>query len=270
MPRFLDTRLPHVDVEGEGLHRRVRLESWPSRDSTEAVSASALTLAGSQGTVYNDVSISLPAGDRLVVHGPSGSGKSALLLAIAGRMPFDTGRLRVNGYLLPQETTAVRKSVALGETRGVNELEDNLTVDQLIAERLSIRSFGLWVNRSRVTPVRDQLNQVIEHAHDIAGLPAETVPGTAPLSALDPLARKLLGVVLALTENPRIVVIDDVDDLRAPELIEMFWSALDQLLDARDITVVASIQSVDSAPEPSDRLHLLELDTQRILHELMI
>jgi RND superfamily putative drug exporter len=270
LPRRLGSWLPHVDVEGEGLHRQVRLASWPSPDSTEAVSASALTLAGTQGTVYNDVSINLPAGDRLVVHGPSGSGKSALLLAIAGRMPFDTGRLRVNGFLLPQETTAVRKSVALGETRGVNDLEDNLTVDQLIAERLSIRSFGLWVSRSRITPVRDRLNQAIEHAHDVAGLPSEDVPGTAPLSALPPLARKLLGVVLALTENPRIVVIDDVDELRASELVAMFWSALDHLLDQRDITVVASIQSIDSAPEPSDRIHLLELDTHRVLHELMI
>ncbi|MGA9100819.1 MMPL family transporter [Aeromicrobium sp.] len=270
LPRRLGSWLPHVDVEGEGLHRQVRLASWPAPDSTEAVSASALTLAGTQGTVYNDVSISLPAGDRLVVHGPSGSGKSALLLTIAGRMPFDTGRLRVNGFLLPQETTAVRKSVALGETRGVNDLEDNLTVDQLIAERLSIRSFGLWVSRSRITPVRDRLNQAIEHAHDVAGLPSEPVPGTAHLSDLDPLARKLLGVVLALTENPRIVVIDDVDDLRASELVARFWSALDHLLDERDITVVASIQSIDSAPEPSDHLHLLELDTHRVLHELMI
>ena len=50
----------------------------------------------------------------------------------------------------------------------------------------------------------------------------------------------------------------------------MFWSALDHLLDERDITVVASIQSIDSAPEPSDHLHLLELDTHRVLHELMI
>ena len=164
LPRRLGAWLPHVDVEGEGLHERVRLESWPAGREAEAVSASALTLSGPDGLVYNDVSINLPIGERLIVHGPSGSGKSALLLTIAGRMAFDAGRLRVNGYLLPQETAAVRRSVALAEMRGVNDLDDNLTVDQLIAERLSIGSFSLWVSRSRVAPVRDELNDALEYA----------------------------------------------------------------------------------------------------------
>jgi len=269
LPRWLEW-LPHVDVEGEGLQRQVSLSSWPSRGSTAAVSAAGLTLSGPGGLIYNDVSISLPAGDRLLVHGPSGSGKSALLLAIAGRMAFDEGRLRVNGHLLPQETIAVRRSVALAEMRGVNELDDELTVDELIAERLSIRSLGLWVSGSRVTPVRDDLNHAVEYAHDVVGLPAEEIRGRAPLSSLAPLERKLLGVVLALTEKPRILIVDDVDDLRTSESVAMFWSALDHLLVGRDITVVASVQSPESGPPASDRLHLLELDTHRVLHELMI
>ncbi len=270
MPRRLSSWLPHVDVEGVGLHERVRLESWPSPGSTEAVSASALTLSGPDGLVYNDVSISLPAGDRLLVHGPSGSGKSALLLTIAGRMAFDTGRLRVNGHLLPQETIAVRRSVALAEMRGVNDLDDDLTVDQLIAERLSIRSIGLWVSRSRIEPVRDELNHSLEYAREVAGILADDVRGTEPLSSLGSLERKVFGVALALTENPRIVVIDDVDGLRSSEAIALFWSALDRLLIGRDVTVVASVHSPESAPPASERLHLLELDTHRILNELMI
>ena len=38
LPRWLESRLPHVDVEGEGLHERVRLESWPAGRPAEAVS----------------------------------------------------------------------------------------------------------------------------------------------------------------------------------------------------------------------------------------
>ena len=270
LPRWLGSWLPHVDVEGEGLHERVQLESWPAGRPDEAVSASALTLSGPDGLVYNDVSVSLPIGDRLFVHGPSGSGKSALLLTIAGRMAFDAGRLRVNGYLLPQETAAVRRTVALAEMRGVNDLDDNLTVDQLIAERLSIRSFSLWVSGSRVTPVRDELNDALEYAYDVAGLRADDVLGSTRLSSLGSLERKVLGVVLALTEDPRVVVIDDVDGLRSAESIAMFWSALEHLLIGRNVTVVASANSPASAPPPSDHLHLLELDTDRVLHELMI
>ena len=275
LPGRLDRVLPHVDVEGEGLHRQIALERWPGPGSADAVTAAGLTTTGPEGLVFNDVSFGVPAGHWLVVHGPSGSGKTALLLTLAGRMPFDDGRLRVAGHLLPQQAADVRRVVALGEVRGVNDLEDNLTVDQHVAERLSIRAFGLWVSRSRVTPVRHQLNRALERAHTEAGLPFEEIPGDALVSSLSRLQRKVLGVVLALVSDPRVLVVDDVDDLRAAEHIDLLWSALAHLLESRDITLVASVQAASSAPTspasaPPDRLHLLELDTHRTLDELMI
>ncbi|MCW2770167.1 MAG: transporter [Aeromicrobium sp.] len=270
LPAFLDRRLPHVDVEGEGLHRRVALQSWPQRETTAAIAAASVTTSGPEGLVFNDVTVEVEPGDWLVVHGPSGAGKTSLLLTFAGRMAFDTGRLRVNGHLLPQEVSAVRHSVALAELPGVNDLEDNLTVDQHIAERLSIRSFGLWVSRRRLAPVLVQLNHALERAHDEAGLPYEPVEGRTLVSALTPLERKMFGVVLALTDDPAIVVVDDADDLRAAEHIELLWSALAWLLEDRPVTLVASVQSASAAPAPSDRLHCLELDTDRILSELRL
>ena len=270
LPAALERRLPHVDVEGEGLHHRVDLESWPRRGSTAAITAAALTTEGPDGPVFNDVSVEVDAGDWLVVHGPNGSGKTALLLTFAGRMTFDSGRLRVDGHLLPQEASPVRHSVALAEVVGLNDLEDNLTVDQHIAERLSIRSFGLWVSRRRLAPVLAGLNDALAHAHDEAGIPFDPVDGAALVSSLSRLERKLLGVVLALTDDPRIVVVDDADDPRAAEHIALLWSALTTLLDGREVSLVASVQSASAAPPPSDRLHHLELDTARTLHELML
>jgi RND superfamily putative drug exporter len=275
LPSWLDRRVPHIDVEGEGLHRRVELEAWPRRDSTAAITAAAVTTAGPDGPVLNDVSVEVERGDWLVVHGPSGAGKTALLLTFAGRMAFDTGRLRVDGHLLPQEARAVRQSVALAEVPGINDLEDNLSVEQHIAERLSIASFGLWVSRRRVAPILDALNDALLRAHDEAGLPYEPIGGDALVSTLTRLERKLLGVVLALTDDPRILVVDDADDARAAEHVELLWSALALLLSSRDVTLVASVQAASSAPSPSerlpsDRLHLLELDTHRTLHELML
>jgi RND superfamily putative drug exporter len=274
LPGWLDRRLPHVDVEGEGLHRRVELESWPRPDSTAAISAESVTTGGPDGPVLNGVSFEIDAGDWLVVHGPSAAGKTALLLTLAGRMEFDSGRLRVNGFLLPQEASAVRHTVALAEVTGVNDLDDNLTIDQHVAERLSIRSFGLWVSRSRLAPVRETLNDALALAHDEAGLPFEPLDGSTLVSALTRLERKLLGVVLALTDDPRVVVVDDADDLRAAEHIDLFWSALAHLLDGRDTALVASVQSATAGPDPSrtrpsGRLHVLELDPSRPLHELM-
>ena len=270
MPRFLQRRLPHVDVEGEALHQRVALESWPRPGSDAAVSAAGLTLATPEGLVYNDVTTDLPAGEWLVVHGPSGAGKTALLLTLAGRMGFTEGRLRVAGRLLPQEARAVRKVVSLGETTGINELDPNLTVDQHVAERLSIRTFGLWVSRSRVRPVREAMNDALAAAHAEAGLPFEPVSGDLLVSELGRLERTALGVVLALVGDPALLVLDDVDDLRVTEDVALLWSALAHLLDSGTTALVASVRSASSAPAPRDGLHLLELDTRRTLDELRI
>jgi RND superfamily putative drug exporter len=270
LPRRLDKALPHIDVEGEALHHRIELAAWPEPGSAAAITAAGVTLEGADGPVFNDVSVEVQPGDWLVVHGPAGSGKTALLLTLAGRMAFDSGRLRVNGFLLPQEASAVRRSVALAELPGVNDLEDTLTIDEHIAERLSIRSFGLWVSRSRLTPVREMLRDALVQAHEQAGVPYEPPAGDTVVSSLAPLERKLLGVVLALVGDPLVVVVDDVDDLRAAEDIALAWSALTHLLEDRATTLVASVQSSSSAPEPTGRLHHLELDTSRTLHELMI
>ncbi|MDF1703226.1 MAG: MMPL family transporter [Aeromicrobium sp.] len=270
LPKRLEQVLPHIDVEGEALHRRVELQSWPRRGSTAAVTAAGLTTAGPHGPVFNDVTIDLPEHDWLVVHGPSGSGKTALLLTIAGRMDYDQGRLRVNGHLLPQEARAVRHSVALAEIAGLNDLDVNLTVDQHIAERLSIRRFGLWVSRSRIAPVRQQLDRALAHAHAAHGVPHVPVEGSVPVGRLSPLQRTLLGVVLALQESPRVVVLDGADDLRIGDDLALLWGALEHLLEDSGASLVASVVSVSAAPPPSDRVHLLELDTARTLDELML
>ncbi|WP_374999544.1 MMPL family transporter [Aeromicrobium sp. CTD01-1L150] len=272
LPRWLDRRLPHIDVEGDAMHRRIALEAWPARPA--AISAAGLTAATPQGPIYNDVNLDVPDGDWLVVHGPARGGKTALLLTLAGRMKFDDGRLRVAGHLLPQESRAVRHLVSLGETAGVNELDDALTVDEHIAERLSIGSFGLWVSRSRVQPVRHELNRALQHAYDQAGLPFQEVAGTTPVVELSGVSRVTLGVVLALTEDPRIVVVDDVDHLRVAGDVQLVWSAFAWLLEERGTTLVASVRSSESAPAVDgplhpERLHLVELDTHRTLSELM-
>jgi RND superfamily putative drug exporter len=125
------------------------------------------------------------------------------------------------------------------------------------------------VSRSRLGPIRDELNDALIQAYESAGLTYEPLSGDELISTLSRLERKLLGVVLALTEEPRIVMLEDVDDLRAAEDIALLWSALTSLLEGREVTLVASVQSVSAAPTPSSRLHLLELDTHRTLQELM-
>ncbi len=61
----------------------------------------------------SDVSLSLTAGQTLVVFGPNGAGKSTLLRVLATLLRPHAGRVRVLGHELPREDWAVRGRIGL-------------------------------------------------------------------------------------------------------------------------------------------------------------
>jgi RND superfamily putative drug exporter len=110
LPPWLDRLLPHMDVEGEGVHRVLGLAEWPSPNSGLAVAAEGLVLEGRDG---HPVDARLARGDVLVIEGARASGRSHLLLALTGRARVETGRAKVLGYVLPDEAEQVRMRIPL-------------------------------------------------------------------------------------------------------------------------------------------------------------
>jgi putative drug exporter of the RND superfamily len=105
LPGWIERRLPSFDVEGKGLTHQVSLSGWPAPDDDHVVAVSGLRLHDRA----DDVSIGLRSGQVLVVEGPPESGKSALLLTLAGRMQLVSGAVKVTGLVLPEQASAVRQ-----------------------------------------------------------------------------------------------------------------------------------------------------------------
>ncbi|MGW8566955.1 MMPL family transporter [Isoptericola sp. NPDC055881] len=117
MPRWLDRVLPTFDVEGEGITKELRLAAWPEPDTTDAVAARDLVVAGPDGPdagapVVGPVGVRVPAGGALCVQGDASAPVSALLLALSGRMAPDAGAVKVTGLVLPERAMTVRGRVA--------------------------------------------------------------------------------------------------------------------------------------------------------------
>jgi putative ABC transport system ATP-binding protein len=72
-----------------------------------------MTLNVAQQTLLEETSLLVAPGDKVVIRGASGSGKSSLLKSVAGAIPLEGGSVRVNGDELSAETLAsIRSHIA--------------------------------------------------------------------------------------------------------------------------------------------------------------
>lgn len=211
-----------------------------SPSTPAALHAADLTLEEGKSIAFRNISFAVPAGGLLAVVGPVGSGKTSLLLSIAGRMKPTDGELTVAGYALPRKAAAVRSIVALAETGTVNPLDDSLTVVQHIAEAVTLAApwWRPWARRDEIALVLDDVQALTGDCQ------FPPLHGRELVSDLSPLTRLLLGVTLALVAGPSILIIDDVDALRNDADRTHAWRALLSLTDSdHPLTLVASCES---------------------------
>jgi RND superfamily putative drug exporter len=113
MPKWLDRALPSFDVEGEGLARELSLTDWPEPGATDAVATGDLEVSGRSGRIVGPVSVRVPDGGTLLVHGDATAPVSAFLLAVAGRLDMTGGVAKTAGLVLPERASSVRHRVAV-------------------------------------------------------------------------------------------------------------------------------------------------------------
>ncbi|MBB5872439.1 ABC-2 type transport system ATP-binding protein [Allocatelliglobosispora scoriae] len=172
--------------------------------------------------MFRDLDLDLHAGELAVLTGPSGSGRTSALLALAGRFRTSHGSLE----------PAARP--ALGLVRGVHEPDPMLTVAEHLGERLRLHRPLGWPTRSRR---RAHRGLVARHAATLPVAP-ELLAGE-----LDPLHRHLLMLRLALLADPDLIAIDDVDaGLTIDESVTL-WAHLRGLADL-GVAVLATAREV--------------------------
>ncbi|MFE3585593.1 ATP-binding cassette domain-containing protein [Streptomyces vinaceus] len=181
-----------------------------------AVKAEDFGLKGPRGWVFRDVRLDAGPGSLIAVEGPSGSGRTCLLLALTGRMKATEGHAEIAGHRLPRHMSAVRRIAALGPVAGVNELDQSLTVAEQLRE-------GALLQRRYEGPVRALLRPRgerrtaararIDAALAAAGLDLATLPKGPRTSVrdLERLEAVRLSVAIALLGAPRLLALDDLD-----------------------------------------------------------
>ncbi|MFJ2391311.1 ATP-binding cassette domain-containing protein [Streptomyces sp. NPDC087843] len=180
------------------------------------VTATDFGLEGPRGWAFRGVGVSAEPGSLIAVEGPSGSGRTCLLLALTGRMRPTEGRAVVGGSTLPKQMAAVRRASALAHVPGVTDLDPALTVGEHLLERALLRRRfggslrGLWRPRAERNAETERL---IDDALTAAGLDREALPkgSRTAVRDLERLESLRLSVALALVGRPGLLGVDDTD-----------------------------------------------------------
>lgn len=191
-------------------------------------------MKGPWGPVYGPVDLEIPEGGLNVLMCPAGSGRTALLMTIAGRMATQSGALTVFG------ASRARDIFAKSALAGIDELDtvpESVTVRDLITEQL--RWDAPWY---RMVPRADTetLNTLCAKVFG----PHPPPPLDEYFEELTELDRLLLRIALANTGRPPMLVVGHLDfvtsDVNRALLIE-------RLIDlGHDQTVVtATVNDID-------------------------
>jgi ABC-2 type transport system ATP-binding protein len=190
--------------------------------ATAAIAARGLGLRTRAGWVYRGIDLEVPAGSLAVVTGPARSGKTALLLTVAARMRAGAGELSVAGLDARRHPGRARRLTGLGEFRGVNDLDETLTVADQVMMELALH--GRHWREAHVDEVLEPLGLSLDH--------------TARVRSLGAADRLLLGAALGCITGPPVLVLDELDEDTTPEETAAVLTAL-RALTAAGTTVLA-------------------------------
>lgn len=200
-------------------------------EGAPAISARDLELRTMTGFVYRGVDVDVYPGELVAVRGRNGSGKTALLLTLAGRMKSTGGTLNVSGYELPRQRSKVQRRVGLALFAGLNDLQDSLNVVYAAGAE-----FELYGRRPR-------------HEAVLAYLREWGLEDVANVLVKDLTAERLaqLGIALAFVGEPAVVVVDDVEDQLTMSQSEGLMGMLLEVAHARNVALVVGVVERDLA-----------------------
>ncbi|MFT3888258.1 MAG: ATP-binding cassette domain-containing protein [Arachnia sp.] len=196
--------------------------------------ATGLTLATARGTVFHPVTTDIPPGAVVAVIGADGTGKSAFLLALAGRMRGIEGELQVDGIDAIASPGHVRKITSVARISDLVVAEPKLSLEDCITER----------TLADAAPAR-QRHATYLRAALLMGLDE---PRSTLFGQLSPADQTRAAVALACIRPAPLIVLDDID--RETTLADQadLWADLLRLA-ADGHTIVAATSERTAVPQ---------------------
>ncbi|MFI1236454.1 ABC transporter ATP-binding protein [Nocardia salmonicida] len=240
--RCADPLLSLADIGGQLRSARselVRLEALlrteplpepeaPLEPKAHDLSFDAVTFRHGGRTVLDDVSLTVPRGQRLAVVGPSGAGKTTLLQLIARFYDVDAGTVSIGGV----DVRSISSETLMAQFAIV--FQDVYLFDGTIEDNIRLGRPDATDEEVRTAAGAARLDEVIERLP--GGWTTNVGEGGTALSGGE---RQRVSIARALLKNAPIVLLDEVTSALDPLNEAAVHEGIERLMAGRTVVMVA-------------------------------
>ncbi|MGF9564679.1 ABC transporter ATP-binding protein [Neorhizobium sp. JUb45] len=189
--------------------------------------------------VIEDISFSVPAGERLAVLGRNGMGKTSLFATIAGQTRRYGGEIRLGGTDISAQPSAARALSGLGYVPQTRDVFPSLTVEENLFVGLKNRP------KSAVEEAYAMFPRLKERRGNLG-------------SQLSGGEQQMLSTARTILGQPSVLLLDEPLEGLAPVICEELMAAFSLLAQSGETTILLVEQRIQSALEFADRVMIME------------
>ncbi len=196
--------------------------------------------------VLRDVDLTVARGEVVVVIGPSGSGKSTLCRAINRLEPIDSGTIRIDGKVLPEEgkeLARLRADVGM-VFQSFNLFAHKSVLDNITLGPIKVRG----VAKAEAETKARALLERVGVADQAQKLPAQLSGGQ----------QQRVAIARALAMGPKVMLFDEPTSALDPEMISEVLDVMREL--ANDgMTMIVITHEMGFAKASANRVVFMDL-----------
>lgn len=216
-----------------------------------AIDVNGLTKSFGSARIWEDVTLTIPAGEVSVMLGPSGTGKSVFLKSLIGLLRPERGSIVIDGTDILQ--------CSAKELYEIRTLFGVLFQDGALFGSMNIYDNTAFPLREHTKKSEKEIRDIVMEKLDLVGMPNDGYKFPGEISGG---MRKRAGLARALVLDPKIILVDEpdsgLDPVRTAYLSQLLID-INAQIDATILIVTHNINVVRTVPDNIGMLYRKKL-----------